>query len=132
MNKKQSTVFAFSLITYLFFLWGFAHNLDPILIPHLKRSFTLTTTQATLVDSAVFAAYFLMAKCAQRQIPMPSYNYDNYSQYEKDMLAFEKKFKNNALFPQFVKEFGTTKFYQYAYNRCSYLSDFVNKSGVRK
>jgi MFS transporter, FHS family, L-fucose permease len=61
MNKKQSTVFAFALITSLFFLWGFAHNLDPILIPHLKRSFTLTTTQATLVDSAVFAAYFLMA-----------------------------------------------------------------------
>jgi FHS family L-fucose permease-like MFS transporter len=61
MNKKQSTVFAFSLITSLFFLWGFAHNLDPILIPHLKKSFTLTTTQATLVDSAVFAAYFLMA-----------------------------------------------------------------------
>lgn len=61
MNKKQSTVLAFSLITSLFFLWGFAHNLDPILIPHLKRSFTLTTTQATLVDSAVFAAYFLMA-----------------------------------------------------------------------
>jgi FHS family L-fucose permease-like MFS transporter len=61
MNKKQSTVLAFSLITSLFFLWGFAHNLDPILIPHLKKSFTLTTTQATLVDSAVFAAYFLMA-----------------------------------------------------------------------
>jgi len=52
---------AFILITSLFFLWGFAHNLDPVLIPHLKRSFTLTTTQATLVDSAVFIAYFLMA-----------------------------------------------------------------------
>jgi MFS transporter, FHS family, L-fucose permease len=45
----------------LFFLWGFAHNLDPILIPHLKKSFTLTTTQATLVDSSVFIAYFVMA-----------------------------------------------------------------------
>ena len=53
--------FAFIMITSLFFLWGFAHNLDPILIPHLKRSFTLTTTQSTLVDSAVFIAYFLMA-----------------------------------------------------------------------
>lgn len=52
---------AFILITALFFLWGFAHNLDPILIPHLKRSFTLTTTQSTLVDSAVFIAYFIMA-----------------------------------------------------------------------
>ena len=61
MNKKQSSVLAFGLVTSLFFLWGFAHNLDPILIPHLKKSFTLTTTQATLVDSAVFVAYFFMA-----------------------------------------------------------------------
>lgn len=61
MTQKQSTVLAFCLITSLFFLWGFAHNLDPILIPHLKKSFTLSTTQATLVDTAVFAAYFVMA-----------------------------------------------------------------------
>ncbi|MCE2656088.1 MAG: L-fucose:H+ symporter permease, partial [Sediminibacterium sp.] len=33
----------------------------PILIPHLKKSFTLTTTQSTLVDSAVYIAYFFMA-----------------------------------------------------------------------
>ncbi|MES2891426.1 MAG: L-fucose:H+ symporter permease [Bacteroidota bacterium] len=57
----KSYRFAFILITSLFFLWGFAHNLDPVLIPHLKKSFTLTTTQSTLVDSAVFIAYFLMA-----------------------------------------------------------------------
>ena len=61
MTTKKSTLFPFILITSLFFLWGFAHNLDPVLIPHLKRSFTLTTVQATLVDSAVFIAYFLMA-----------------------------------------------------------------------
>lgn len=58
---NKSYRFAFILITSLFFLWGFAHNLDPILIPHLKRSFTLSTMQATLVDSAVFIAYFVMA-----------------------------------------------------------------------
>ncbi|MBO9729771.1 MAG: L-fucose:H+ symporter permease [Chitinophaga sp.] len=58
---KNHTLFPFILITSLFFLWGFAHNLDPILIPHLQKSFTLTTVQATLVDSAVFIAYFLMA-----------------------------------------------------------------------
>jgi len=58
---KNKTLFPFMLITSLFFLWGFAHNLDPILIPHLKKSFTLTTVEATLVDSAVFIAYFLMA-----------------------------------------------------------------------
>jgi FHS family L-fucose permease-like MFS transporter len=60
-NSKSSTKFAFVMITSLFFLWGFAHNLDPILIPHLKRSFTLSTLEATLVDSAVYIAYFLMA-----------------------------------------------------------------------
>lgn len=61
MMTKSKNLFPFILITSLFFLWGFAHNLDPILIPHLKKSFTLTTVQATLVDSAVFIAYFLMA-----------------------------------------------------------------------
>lgn len=60
-NQTNSSSFALILVTALFFLWGFAHNLDPILIPHLQKSFTLSTTQATLVDSAVFAAYFLFA-----------------------------------------------------------------------
>ena len=59
--EQNKTRVAFILITSLFFLWGFAHNLDPILIPHLKKSFTLNITQSTLVDSAVFIAYFLMA-----------------------------------------------------------------------
>jgi len=49
------------MITSLFFMWGFVHNLDPVLIPHLKRSFSLSTLQASLVDSAVFIAYFVMA-----------------------------------------------------------------------
>ncbi len=61
MQKTKSDLIPFVLITCLFFLWGFAHNLDPILIPHLKKSFTLTTTQSTLVDSSVFVAYFFMA-----------------------------------------------------------------------
>ena len=60
MNKNTYLI-PFILITSLFFLWGFAHNLDPVLIPHLKKSFTLTTTQATLVDTAIFFAYFVMA-----------------------------------------------------------------------
>jgi FHS family L-fucose permease-like MFS transporter len=57
----QSGKFAFAMITTLFFMWGFVHNLDPILIPHLRRSFSLTVLQSALVDSAVFIAYFLMA-----------------------------------------------------------------------
>ena len=61
MDNKLTYKIPFILVTSLFFLWGFAHNLDPILIPHLKKSFTLTTTQSTLVDSSVFIAYFIMA-----------------------------------------------------------------------
>jgi MFS transporter, FHS family, L-fucose permease len=68
-------LFPFILVTSLFFLWGFAHNLDPILIPHLKKSFTLTTLQATLVDSAVFIAYFVMAIPAG--MIMKKYGYKN-------------------------------------------------------
>ena len=60
-TKVSKTGFAFILVTTLFFLWGFSNNLNPILIPHLKKSFTLTTTQSTLVDSAVYIAYFLIA-----------------------------------------------------------------------
>ena len=64
MQKEKTNSLPFILITCLFFLWGFAHNLDPILIPHLKKSFTLSTTQSTLVDSSVFVAYFFMALSA--------------------------------------------------------------------
>jgi FHS family L-fucose permease-like MFS transporter len=49
------------LITSLFFFWGFIHNLDPILIAHLRSAFSLSHVQASLVDSAVFIAYFFLA-----------------------------------------------------------------------
>ncbi|MFD1256838.1 L-fucose:H+ symporter permease [Mucilaginibacter terrae] len=51
----------FILITCLFFLWGMAHNLDSILIPHLKKACQLNNRQSTLIDTAVYLAYFLMA-----------------------------------------------------------------------
>lgn len=75
MTTKNNALFPFILIISLFFLWGFAHNLDPILIPHLKKSFTLTTVQATLIDTAVFAAYFIMAIPAG--FIMKKYGYKN-------------------------------------------------------
>lgn len=57
----KKLLFPFILVTSLFFFWGFVHNLDPILIPHLKKAFRLNNLQSSLVDSAVFIAYFLMA-----------------------------------------------------------------------
>jgi MFS transporter, FHS family, L-fucose permease len=51
----------FILITSLFFLWGMAHNLNSVLIPHLKKACQLNNSQSTLIDTAVFLAYFIMA-----------------------------------------------------------------------
>ena len=60
-NKKNNYLFPFILVTSLFFFWGFVHNLDPILIPHLRKAFVLTDLQSSLVDTSVFIAYFVMA-----------------------------------------------------------------------
>jgi FHS family L-fucose permease-like MFS transporter len=51
----------FVLITSLFFLWAFVHNLEPILIPHLKKACRLSDMQSALIDSAVYIGYFLLA-----------------------------------------------------------------------
>lgn len=53
--------FAVILLTSLFFLWGFALNLNPILIPHLKKACQLSDVQSAFIDSASYIAYFLMA-----------------------------------------------------------------------
>lgn len=61
MSKSNKYLLPFILVTSLFFFWGFLNNLNPILIPHLRRAFSLNTVQASLVDSAVYFGYFLMA-----------------------------------------------------------------------
>lgn len=60
-GNAKSYVFPFILIVSLFFLWGMAHNLNGVLIPHLKKACQLNNSQSALVDTAVFLAYFLMA-----------------------------------------------------------------------
>jgi len=52
---------AIALVTSLFFLWALAHNLNPILIPHLRKALQLTDLRSAMVDSAFFIAYFVMA-----------------------------------------------------------------------
>jgi FHS family L-fucose permease-like MFS transporter len=57
----RNTRLAVILITSLFFLWGFAVNLNPILIPHLKKACQLSDFQSALIDSAFYLAYFVIA-----------------------------------------------------------------------
>ena len=60
-KAKDNYVIPFILVTSLFFLWAFLHNINPILIPHLKKACQLTDTQSALIDSAVYFGYFLLA-----------------------------------------------------------------------
>jgi MFS transporter, FHS family, L-fucose permease len=60
-KDKNKFLLPFVLVTSLFFFWGFVHNLDPVLMPHLKKSFRLNYVQTSLVDVSVFVAYFVMA-----------------------------------------------------------------------
>ncbi|WP_052266417.1 L-fucose:H+ symporter permease [Pedobacter kyungheensis] len=60
-KSGKGYLFPLILVTSLFFFWGFVHNLDPVLIPHLRKAFQLSVFESTLVDSSVFIAYFLLA-----------------------------------------------------------------------
>lgn len=60
MNKR-SYILPFLLVTCLFFLWAFLHNINPILIPHLKKACQLTDTQSAFIDTSVYFAYFSVA-----------------------------------------------------------------------
>src|SRR5947208_9475596 len=45
----------------LFFIFGGVTSLNDVIIPKLKELFTLSYAQALLVQSAFFAAYFLIS-----------------------------------------------------------------------
>ncbi len=58
---EKRYILPFALVTSLFFLWAIGVNLNDILIPHLKKAFSLTDFQSSLVQSAFFGGYFLAA-----------------------------------------------------------------------
>lgn len=60
-ESNNSYLIPLILVISLFFLWAFVHNLEPILIPHLKKACQLSDLQSALIDSAVYVGYFLMA-----------------------------------------------------------------------
>jgi len=50
-----------TIVTTLFFMWGFLTCLNDILIPHLKSIFELSYARAMLVQFAFFSAYVLFS-----------------------------------------------------------------------
>lgn len=61
MTAKNKYLLPFILVTSLFFLWAFLHNINPILIPHLKKACQLSDTQSAFIDTAVYLGYFTIA-----------------------------------------------------------------------
>ncbi len=58
---KNSYIGSLTVLTSLFFIWGFITALNDILIPHLKAVFTLNYAQAMLVQFCFFIAYFVFS-----------------------------------------------------------------------
>jgi len=50
-----------SIVTSLFFMWGFLTCLNDILVPHLKSIFDLSYARVMLIQFAFFSAYFLFS-----------------------------------------------------------------------
>ncbi len=62
-NQNKTTEFLVPLLIVmsLMFFWNLSRNINDVLIPHLKRACQLTDFQSSLVQSAFFGAYFLVA-----------------------------------------------------------------------
>lgn len=59
--SKNKLLLPFILVCTLFFLWAFLHNINGILIPHLKKVCHLSDTQSSYIDVAVYVGYFVIA-----------------------------------------------------------------------
>ncbi|MGZ8161223.1 MAG: L-fucose:H+ symporter permease, partial [Methylobacter sp.] len=60
-SGSKSYLGSLTILTSLFFIWGFITSLNDILIPHLKSVFTLNYTEAMLVQFCFFTAYFVVS-----------------------------------------------------------------------
>jgi len=68
-----------TIVTTLFFMWGFITSLNDILVPHLKSVFDLSYAHVMLIQFAFFSAYFLFS--------IPWAKVVNVIGYQKTMVA---------------------------------------------
>jgi FHS family L-fucose permease-like MFS transporter len=60
-QRTASHRVALTVVTAIFFMWGFITVLNDVLIPHLKSVFTLNYAEVMLVQFTFFGAYFVMS-----------------------------------------------------------------------
>jgi FHS family L-fucose permease-like MFS transporter len=68
-----------SVVTTLFFMWGFLTCLNDILVPHLKSIFDLNYAQVMLIQFAFFGAYFIFS--------IPSAKVIDWIGYQRSMVV---------------------------------------------
>ena len=78
-DSSKSYTGALSVVTSLFFMWGFLTCLNDILVPHLKSIFDLNYAQVMLVQFAFFGAYFIFS--------IPSAKIIDWMGYQRSMVA---------------------------------------------
>ncbi|WP_273211741.1 L-fucose:H+ symporter permease [Runella zeae] len=61
MKAQNRYLVPLLVVMSLMFIWNLSRNINDILIPHLKRACQLTDFQSSLVQSAFFGGYFLLA-----------------------------------------------------------------------
>ena len=64
---------ALTIVTTLFFMWGFITVLNDILVPHLKGIFDLSYTEVMLIQFSFFSAYFIFSMPAGRLVDWLGY-----------------------------------------------------------
>jgi MFS transporter, FHS family, L-fucose permease len=64
---------ALTVVTTLFFMWGFLTALNDTLIPHLKQIFDLNYTKSQLINLAFFGSYFIFAQPSAKLIEAIGY-----------------------------------------------------------
>jgi FHS family L-fucose permease-like MFS transporter len=60
-TRPSTNKLALTMLTTLFFMWGFLTALNDILVPHLKSIFDLTYAEVMLIQFSFFSAYFIFA-----------------------------------------------------------------------
>ncbi len=68
-----------TIVTSLFFMWGFLTCLNDILVPHLKPIFDLNYTEIMLIQFAFFGAYFVFS--------IPSAKIIDWIGYQRSMVV---------------------------------------------
>src|SRR6202043_1289283 len=64
---------ALTIVTTLFFMWGFITVLNDIMVPHLKAIFDLTYTEVMLIQFSFFSAYFIFSMPAGKLVEWLGY-----------------------------------------------------------